>query len=309
MLEAKAGLVVGVELGGTKCICTIGIAPDRIIDQFKVATTTPSETLDAIVRQMQRWHKEIGFGAIGIASFGPLDLNASSPTYGRILRTAKPGWQNIDVLSALTIPFQLPYRLDTDVNAAAIAEQRWGSGQGADPFAYVTVGTGVGVGFGSVPGSAPPSAHAELGHLRVGRLAGYERSSVCPFHDDCVEGLASGRAIVAAMEDADIATVGYHDFRWLPAIDAIGKLCHAIFCTLGPCRIAFGGGVVVGNPGLVDEIEARTRLSLNNYLALPEERLIVSATLAGQAGPLGSLALASDALGGVVQHLHFRARA
>lgn len=293
---AYPGLVAGVELGGTKCICTLGIAPDLIVAQQAFPTSTPDETLGAIADQLARWHAEHGFHAIGIGSFGPLDLDPASPAFGHIQRTAKPGWSGADVLGAVAGRFDLPCRLDTDVNAAAIAELRWGAGRGAEQLAYVTIGTGIGVGFAGRDQAGASTAHAELGHARAARRADDMRASVCPFHSDCIEGLASGRAIMAAMAGAVPSSVAFEDPRWANPIDALGQLCHMILCARGSCRIVFGGGVTIGNPGLVAHIEKSARQSLNGYLTLPDQKLMTRALLGGQAGPLGSLGLALDAL-------------
>lgn len=286
--------VAGVELGGTKCICTLGRGPNEIDDQITLPTDDPDTTLPAIAAQLKRWRDGPGFASLGIGSFGPIDIDPASSGYGRIQRTAKAGWSGAAVLDGIAGAFDGPIRLDTDVNAAALAERRWGIGRGAGGFAYVTVGTGVGVGFAH---EASGGVHAELGHIRAVRMAGDDHASVCPYHDDCIEGLASGKAIAARFGDVPASAIALDDPRWNATIDYLGQLCHVVLCATPVDRIAFGGGVVVGNPGLIAAIEHAMRRSLNGYLTLPEDRpVIVAAGLGGQAGPLGSLALALDAL-------------
>lgn len=298
-MVSRAGaknVVAGIELGGTKCICTLGTAAGDVLDQLSIPTLDPDITLPLIVARLSSWDVDSGIAAIGIGSFGPLDLDRDSPSFGRIGCTSKPGWSGVDVLSRITDSFDVPWRIDTDVNAAAIAEHRWGAGVGTDRFAYVTVGTGVGVGF-------PPSNesgevwHAELGHVRVSRADNDGLPSVCPYHDDCVEGLASGAAVALAMAGANPADVPFDDPRWGGPVESLGQLAHSLCCAMSPQRIAFGGGVIVGNPGLLTAVEASMRRSLNGYLPLPEkEPLLVPAALGNQAGPRGTLALAETAL-------------
>ena len=140
-------IFAGVELGGTKCIAILARGPGDIIAREQVPTTSPDETLGYLEQILSAWRSERGFVALGIGSFGPLDLDPESPTFGRITSTPKPGWVGAPVFDRLSRAALVPANIDTDVNGAALAEIRWGSGQGFDDFAYVTVGTGVGVGF------------------------------------------------------------------------------------------------------------------------------------------------------------------
>ncbi|UZK69923.1 ROK family protein [Sphingomonas sp. S1-29] len=288
--------LAGVELGGTKCIVTLAHGPGAILDQHHVATTLPAETLPAIVAVLEGWHRTQGFGALGIASFGPLGLDPRSPRHGRILNTPKPGWSGADVLGVLSSRFDVPTGLDTDVNGAALAEIRWGCAQGLDDFAYVTVGTGIGVGLIVHGRPTRGIGHSEIGHVRLPRTPGDHLQSVCAFHPDCVEGLASGTALRARLGGRALRDVAPDDPVWVPMVDAIAAMCHALLCTTGPRRIAIGGGVVSGQPHLLARIEAALRLSLNGYLELPDERMVVAPALGADAGPLGSIELAARAL-------------
>ncbi|HWU74634.1 MAG TPA: ROK family protein [Sphingomonas sp.] len=291
-------LFAGVELGGTKCVCTLAYGPDAILDQRTVPTTTPSETLPAICAILSDWERDHGFAAIGIASFGPLDLDPGSDRYGRITSTNKPGWPGADVRGILSALFSVPVGFDTDVNGAALAEIRWGSGQGLSDFAYVTVGTGVGVGLIVHGRPTRGIGHSELGHIRVPRLADDQVTSACSYHDDCVEGLASGPALLARLEGRSPSDLSPDDPVWEPIVHTLAAMCHALVCATGPHRIAMGGGVVSGQPHLLDRVNAALIESLAGYMPLPAGgAYVVAPRLGDLAGPLGSIALAANAAG------------
>jgi fructokinase len=289
----------GVELGGTKCMCTLAAGPDLILAQELVPTTDPAETLRAIEAVLKRWWNMPGFAALGIASFGPVDLDSASPTFGHILTTTKPDWSMTDVGARLARPYPVPMAFDTDVNGAAFGEMRWGAGQGLADFAYVTVGTGVGVGL-IVNGNATRGiGHSEIGHLRVPRLPGDTAPSGCIFHPDCVEGLAAGPAIELALGDTRIEDVDAAHPVWDRVVSALACLCHALIVTAGPRRIAIGGGVINRQRHLLARIGPAMRASLGGYMRLPDAPIVVAPALGDQAGPLGSIALAASALASV----------
>ena len=279
-------------------MCTLAYGPDAIVDQRTVPTTTPNQTLPAICAILSDWERDHGFAAIGIASFGPLDLDPGSDRYGRITSTNKPGWSGADVRGILSALFSVPVGFDTDVNGAALAEIRWGSGQGLSDFAYVTVGTGVGVGL-IVHGRATRGiGHSELGHIRVLRLPADQVKSACSYHDDCVEGLASGSALLARLEGRSPSDLSPDDPVWNPIVHTLAAMCHALVCATGPYRIAMGGGVVSGQPHLLDRVNAALIESLAGYMPLPGGGdYIVAPRLGDLAGPLGSIALAANAAG------------
>jgi fructokinase len=290
-------LFAGVELGGTKCVCTLAHGPDAIVDQRTVPTTTPAETLSAISAILSDWERVHGFAAIGIASFGPLDLDPGSDRYGRITSTNKPGWPGADVRGVLSARFSVPVGFDTDVNGAALAEIRWGSGQGLSDFAYVTVGTGVGVGLIVHGRPTRGIGHSELGHIRVPRLPADQVKSACSYHDDCVEGLASGSALLARLDGRPPSHLLPDDPVWDPIVHTLAAMCHALVCATGPYRIAMGGGVVSGQPHLLDRINVALIESLAGYMPLPNGGdYIVAPRLGDLAGPLGSIALAANAV-------------
>lgn len=298
MSEPAAELpLAGVELGGTKCICTLAFGPDAIVAQETVPTTDPAETLGRIEAILESWWARTGFRAIGIGSFGPVDLDPASAQYGFITSTAKPRWSGTDVARRLAGRYPVPMAFDTDVNAAALAEGRWGAAQGLVDFAYVTVGTGVGVGL--IVNGRPTAglAHCELGHIRVPRLAGDDWGGSCPYHGDCVEGLASGPAIKARLASAHISSIAPDDPVWDGVAHALAQLAHVIVLGAGAHRILMGGGVVNGQPHLLPLIEAKLRQSVNGYVRIPDEQGYLRAPgLGDRAGPLGPVALALGAI-------------
>jgi fructokinase len=287
--------VAGIELGGTKCILTLAHGPNDILGQATVPTEAPETTLAGIEAVLGRWWNDHGFAALGIASFGPVCLDPADDRFGYILTTSKPGWSGTDVARRLATPFAVPMAFDTDVNGAALAEMRWGAGQGLRDFAYVTVGTGVGVGL--IVNGRPTRGigHCEMGHIRVPRVPGDTAPSGCPFHDDCIEGLASGTGIRAALGDQPVETVGDDHPVWDRVASAIALLCHTMVATAGPQRIAIGGGVMQRQPHLLARIDPLLRESIAGYLTVPPAPYVVSPALGDQAGPLGPIAMALQA--------------
>jgi fructokinase len=278
-----------VELGGTKCVCTLAAGPGAIAEREIIPTTTPDETLGRIERVLRSWR----FDGLGIASFGPVDLDPSSPTWGFVSATPKPGWRGTDVAGRLGRAVGMAAAFDTDVNGAALAEIKWGAGRGSRDFAYVTVGTGVGVGL--IVNGAPTRGflHCELGHLRIARRPGDDWPGACPFHGACVEGLACGGAI-AARTGRPASELAEDDPAWDAVGHALAQLCHALVCAAAPQRIVIGGGVVSGRPHLLPRIEAMLVESLAGYVALPGKgRYVTAPGLGAEAGPLGPIALAA----------------
>jgi fructokinase len=289
-------LFAGVELGGTKCIALLARGPGQIVAREQVPTTSPEETLTALGHILSTWRSEREFAAIGIGSFGPLDLDPLSPDFGRITSTPKPGWAGAEVLDRLRAAADVPAAIDTDVNGAALAEMQWGAGRRMTDFAYITVGTGVGVGL--IVNGRPTRgfAHCELGHIRVARLAGDKFSGSCPFHGDCVEGLASGPALKARVGKLETEQLASDNEAWDSVAWALAQLCHAIVCAAAPRAIAIGGGVIEGNPHLLERIGAMLLESLNDYMELPAgEPYVRAPALGADAGPLGAIALAMSA--------------
>jgi fructokinase len=295
-------LLAGVELGGTKCVVLIGTGPQDIRLRLSISTgDDPAATLNHIEEVLRNGRALHGpFSALGIASFGPLDLSRQSPTYGCITSTAKPGWSDTAVVASLAPAFQVPIGFDTDVNGAALAEQRWGGAQGLADFAYVTVGTGIGVGLVVNNRLAHGFGHPELGHIRVVRKSGDSWPGACSFHGDCVEGLSSGVAI-AARAGAPAHLIPDESPAWEFAAHAIAQLLHTLVLGTAPRRILLGGGVTHARPFLLERVREKLIRSLNGYLNLDGltgriEHYVAPPGLRSLAGPLGALALAADAL-------------
>jgi fructokinase len=293
---SQAPLIAGIELGGTKCIAILSSGPDAIHEEVRIPTTRPEETLPALEAALDAWR---GFAAIGVASFGPVSIDPRSGDYGRITSTPKPGWANTDIVRRLAARYDVPVGFHSDVVGAALAEARWGAGTGLSELAYVTVGTGVGAGM--IAGGRPVDGltHSEFGHIRPARLPGDDWGGSCPFHGACVEGLASGPAIAARTGTKGEDLPPDHP-AWDSVIDALANLFATLTLTGVPRRIVLGGGVLVGNPGLLPRLRAATAANLNGYIALPAvsdmETFVVPAALGGGAGPLGAVVLGAAAL-------------
>jgi len=294
--SATVGLIAGVELGGTQCRLILGTCAEDVRAEHSVPTRDPAATLGEIGAILDAWRTVHGRpAAIGLASFGPIELRRDSPRYGRIGATPKPGWANVDVSEFFLRRFALPVHLETDVTGAALAEARWGDARGLADIAYVTVGTGVGVGL--VVNGAPLLAchHPELGHARIVRLRGDLWPGICGYHGDCIEGLASGPAIEARC-GAPPASLPRDSPVWDGVVHALAQLAHLIVVSVAPQRILLGGGVLSGQPHLLPRIRRALVASLNGYLALEElgpglDRYLVPAGLGARAGVLGALAV------------------
>ncbi len=287
----------GIEAGGTKFVCAIGTGPDDVRAEVRFPTTTPAETLARAV-DFFRQHstRETALKAIGIASFGPIDPKPDSATYGYITSTPKPGWANTDFAGALGRELEVPVGFDTDVNAAALGEWRWGAGQGLENLIYLTIGTGIG-GGGLVNGRLMHGLiHPEMGHMRIphDRVADpYEGH--CPFHGDCFEGLASGPAISARWgQSAD--TLPYDHPAWALEANYLALAVVNVICALSTERIVLGGGVM-SHPQLLGRVRVQVQRLLNAYVQSPEvleriEQYIVAPGLGQRSGVLGAFALA-----------------
>jgi fructokinase len=288
-------MYAGVELGGTKCIAILASAPDHIVARESVPTTIPEETVGRIEEILVGWQAEQPFEALGIASFGPVDLHPDSRTWGHIVTTTKPGWTGANIAPRLRDALGVPVSFETDVNGAALAERRWGAGRGLQDFAYITVGTGIGVGL--IVNGKPTRGflHSELGHIRVAQRPGDEWVGACTFHGACAEGLASGPAIKARIAPRDVAEVGPDDPVWDSVAWAIAQVCHTIVCAAAPGAISIGGGVMDRQPHLLARIDQMLVESLSDYMPLPHSPYVVAPELGNDAGPLGAIALAMAA--------------
>lgn len=292
-------LIAGIELGGTKCVCVLASGPDDIRDEVRLPTTTPDETLGAIRAVLERWASGPGFAAIGLASFGPVELDPRSPRHGQITETTKLAWRGAD-LNGLHQGFGVPVGLDTDVNGAALAEGRWGAARGLESHAYATVGTGIGVGIVVNGKTVRGLGHPEVGHLKVGRLPGDDWPGVCAYHGDCVEGLASGPA-VEARAGRPGGELTPDDPAWDMVVHALGGMLHNLVLTACPQRILIGGGVADGQPWLFERLRASLVESLAGYgvagaIVADVEAFVQAPGLGAKAGPMGAIAVGLGAL-------------
>jgi len=293
-------LYAGIEAGGTKWVCMVADSPGDIRSVTRVRTTQPEETIGIALEFFQdQVHQHGKMNGIGIGSFGPLDLNPSSPTYGCLTTTPKPGWANTDLLGPFREVFDLPIGFDTDVNAAALGEYHWGAAQGLTDFIYLTVGTGIG-GGGMVNGSLIHGlVHPEMGHMRIPH--DWEADpfpGVCPYHGDCFEGLATGPAIHARWGQQGDKLPPEHPAWQLEAHYLAMGLVNLVI-TLSPQRIILGGGVMEQDH-LFPLVRRKVKKILNGYISAKEildeiEGFIVPPKLGSQAGVLGAIALAEQA--------------
>ena len=286
-------LLAGIEAGGTKFVLGTAEAPGRPTKRHVLATQDPERT----VGEATEWFAAQGeISAIGIASFGPVAVDRADPQWGHILRTPKPGWQGYDLAGHFARKFGVPVGLDTDVNAAALGEWRFGAGKAAGSLAYVTVGTGVGGGFVAEGRTLGGAGHPEMGHIHVKRRAGDDDwPGLCPYHGDCVEGLASGPAILKRWGGTLSELPVMHEAHRLVA-DYLGQFAYAIQAMTGAEALVMGGGVMK-TPGLLDTVQARAEEIAHDYLPGGARQRIRAPALEDDAGIAGALCLAQDALG------------
>lgn len=290
-----------IEAGGTKIVCAAGYGPAEIPGDCHavIPTGAPQPTLAAVVEFFERITGRYGpLAAIGIASFGPVDVDRRSTTWGRILATPKPGWSNISMVAPLE-RFGCPIAIDTDVNAAALAEVRLGAGAGLGSLAYVTVGTGIGGGLVVADRTIKGLLHPEMGHIRVRRdPRDADFPGVCPFHGDCLEGLASGPAVLARWQTHAGNLADAHPGREILG-DYLGQLAATIALMVSCERIVFGGGVASGGR-LLPYIRRAASRWLGGYLPVEERAggfnsYIMAAGLGDSAGTAGAFLLAMQA--------------
>lgn len=254
-------VLVAVETGGTKIVCRV-VAPDgTVLSQFQLATGAPETAVADLVAGVAAAAPGRRVAGVGIAAFGPVDVEPTSPTYGRVLETNKPGWTDFDLAPALARAFDAPVAIDTDVNAAALAEQALGAGRGLHAVAYVTVGTGIGGGLAVAGTTLRGALHPEIGHLPLRRSPGDDLPSVCGFHAGCAEGLAAGPAVRARLKGRELAEAPEVQAM---IVDYLGQLCAQLLLVWSPHRIVLGGGVMA-DAGLLPHIEQALRTELNGY--------------------------------------------
>ncbi|WP_120716023.1 ROK family protein [Tsuneonella amylolytica] len=279
-------MIGGIEAGGTKCVLAVGHSPDAITATHTIPTRAPRET----IAETTAWFAaQPAISALGLATFGPVGLDPRRPDFGHILATPKPGWSGFDFAGALARELRVPVAVETDVNAAALAEARAGLGVGS--LAYMTVGTGIGVGLVVEGRCVHGAAHPEMGHYYPRRPAGDDPfAGVCPFHGDCLEGLASGPAILARWGATLSDLPGDHPAHERVAY-YLAQACHTLFAATSVETVVVGGGVF-DTPGLRDRI-ARICTELDaGYLPGGKRHRVAAPHLGHRSGITGALTLA-----------------
>lgn len=297
--DENLGLFGGIEAGGTKFVCAVGRSPGDLREPYRFKTTTPAETIDSTIKYFKEQNKKEKINAIGIGSFGPVDLNKASPRYGYITSTPKIKWQNTNFYGKIKEAFNIPVGFDTDVNAAALGEHRWGAARDVSDFIYLTIGTGIG-GGGMINGEFLHGlVHPEMGHIFIPqnkKTDPYEGK--CPFHKNCFEGLASGTAIKDRWGESGEKLKKDHP-AWHLEAKYLSLAVINYICILSPERIILGGGVMKQKQ-ILPLIHKRVKELLNGYIQTPEitskiDKYIVLPELEDNAGVLGAIALAERA--------------
>lgn len=285
-----------IEAGGTKFVCAVGTADENnhvtVEKRVKIPTTVPEETMVDVFA----FFEENPVDAIGIASFGPIDINKSSATYGYITTTPKPGWANYDFLGEMKKRFAVPYGWTTDVNGAAYGELKCGAAKGLTSCLYLTVGTGVGGGAVVNGKILEGYGHPEMGHIIMRRHPDDHYEGHCPYHHDCLEGLTAGPAVEARQGGVKAYDIPEDDHAWDIEAYYLAQACVDFTTILSPEMIIFGGGVS-HQEHLFPKIRASFAEQLNNYLKTPDlDKYIVHCALGDDAGITGCLLLARDAM-------------
>lgn len=293
-------LIGAIEAGGTKFVCAVGTGPDDIRRDVAFPTTSPDETIERAIDFLRAAAAEVGpLSAVGIGSFGPVDPRPGSVAWGHITTTPKVGWSDTPFANRVRDALDVPVGFDTDVNAAALGEWLWGAGRGLDALVYLTVGTGIGGGAIYEGRPLHGMLHPEIGHLPMLRDPARDAfDGVCPFHGDCLEGLASGPALEARWGRPPHELSPVHE-AWELEAEYLALGCFSIALALSPQRIVLGGGVMEQSH-LFPRIRRRFLVHLGGYLrateAVDPDTYIVAPTLGARSGILGALALGRRAL-------------
>ncbi|MEH7436844.1 ROK family protein [Neobacillus drentensis] len=276
-----------IEAGGTKFVCAVGDEKGAIMERIQIPTTVPEETMPQVIAFFEKYDVE----AIGIGSFGPIDVNVESPTYGYITSTPKPGWKDYPLVQTMKEAFGVPIGFNTDVNAAALGEASFGAAKGLDSCLYITVGTGIGAGA-IVQGQLLQGwSHPEMGHILLRRHPNDVFEGKCPYHGDCLEGLAAGPAIEARWGEKGVNLVDRPEVWDLEGYYLAQALMQYILI-LSPKKIILGGGVSHQEAVFAAIYKYLPEL-LNDYVSLPElSDYIVRPGLGDDAGITGALMLA-----------------
>lgn len=292
-------LIGAIEAGGTKFVLAVADPAGTILRQAQIPTLTPAATFPLLAEFFREAAADLGtIGAFGIASFGPIDINPASATYGTFTTTPKPGWSGARFHDSLR-GFDAPLVIDTDVNGAALGEWQDGAGQGCATVAYTTIGTGIGSGVVQRGKPLMGFSHFESGHIAIARDPRRDPfGGVCPFHGDCLEGLAAGPAISARWGQS-LSDLGAPPMQVELIAEYIAQLAVNLILLHMPDRLIFGGGVMK-TPGLIEALRKRTEQRLGGYLSAPQldpglQYYIVTPGLGDLAGITGAIALGRQA--------------
>lgn len=288
----EIGMVYGsIEAGGTKFVCAVGEENLSIVKRVSFPTTTPEETMKQVIDFFSTYQADLV--SIGVGSFGPIDIHKASPTYGYITSTPKLAWQNFDFVGTLKLTFDRPIAWTTDVNTACYGEYVSGHGKGLSSVVYYTVGTGIGGGAIQNGQFIEGFSHPEMGHMLIKRHPEDSFSGTCPFHQDCLEGMAAGPAIEKRLgRKGQELPAG--DRFWEIEASYIAQCAFNTTLMLSPETIIFGGGVMK-QEHLKKKVQEEFIKLINGYVDIPPiEEYIVTPKLADDAGTIGGLALAKD---------------
>ncbi len=282
-----------IEGGGTKIVLGIGNSTGEIVAMGRLETLDPVVTLPACIDWFNAQGKALA--AVGIAFFGPLDVDRNSEQWGSITRTTKEGWSGVDVAGCFASAFECPVGIETDVDGAAQAEFKWGAGQGHSSLLYLTIGTGIGGGFINKSGLLRGLSHPEMGHIRMPRHpADSEFQGSCPIHGDCLEGLASGPAILKrwgkSLSNLPDDHSAHSIIGWY-----LGQAITSFQAIMEPARIVVGGGVMQ-TKGLIDRVRSAASEAGRGYFVGDPRSIIVAPQLGDTAGLMGALAIAQNAI-------------
>lgn len=288
-----------LETSGTKMLCAVGNEAGQIVDQMKIPTTTPNETMPKVIEYFKSkidpsLSDDEKISALGVACFGPIDLREGSKTYGSILNTPKIAWRNYPMLKTLQEALNIPVAIDLDVNVALLGETTWGTAKDLTDAVYVTIGNGIGMGAISAGEPVHGMLHPEAGHIRMQIIPGDDYKGSCPFHGACFEGMASGVAIAErwGKEAKDLLD---KPEIWELEAKYIAQALYAIILTLSPQKIILGGGIM-NNAQLFPMIRKNVVEYINDYIDTKELRNINSyitpSALNGNQGVMGAIKLA-----------------
>ncbi|USK92425.1 ROK family protein [Rossellomorea marisflavi] len=279
-----------IEAGGTKFVCAVGDEQGTIIDRVQIPTTLPEETIPKVIEFFRKHPVK----AIGIGSFGPIDVNRESASYGNVTSTPKVGWKDYPFVQAIKDAIPVPVGFNTDVNAAALGEATFGAAKGLDSCLYITVGTGIGAGAVVQGNLLQGLSHPEMGHILIRRHEDDPYEGKCPYHKDCLEGLAAGPAIEARWGVKGDQLVDKGEV-WEMEGYYIAQALMQYIVIISPKKIILGGGVMKQRQ-IFPIIYKHLEKMINGYVDLPPlEEYIVSPGLGDNAGITGSLMLAHEA--------------